>query len=460
MDGFEKTGSYWKVIVPDNKDVKQQLLHEIHSVPYAGHPGYNRTLDVARRNWYWKGMAGDVRDFVIECPVCQVEKGASQKPRGELQNLQIPEKKWQEISLDFIVKMPRIERGNDAVLVVIDRATKMCHLVACSEQISASETAKLFWDNVGRIHGVPKALHSDRDTRFTSRFWRALWQATGTSLRFSTAFHPQTQGQVERLNAVIEQVLRCTVHQTGEARDWDNMLATVEFCLNSQVNRSTGYTPLFLNYGYHPVSPIDFFVDTDRVAVESVSRFSRRLETIYKRAKIHLQAANEKYKARYDRLHRPVRYAVDDWVLLSTRHLHLQGTPSKLQRKFVGPFKITSRIGDQAYQLELLATWRIHNTFHVSLLKKWRGEDWTAEDGDPVPELQEDDEEFEIEKVIRWRYYKTGNQQKREYLVVWRGYPVDDATWLPIEEIRPRENFERMIERDEPVQDTGSGSSA
>ena len=241
----------------------------------------------------------------------------------------------------------------------------------------------------------------------------------------------------------------------------------VEFCLNPQTQgpKSTGLQDIHpygihpLTYGHHPVSPMDLFADTNRVCVESVSRFSHRLETIYKRAKLHLSAANEKYKARYDRLHRPVHYTEDDLVLLSTRHLHLRGTPDKLQRKFVGPFRVTSRIGDQAYQLALPDDWRIHNVFHVSLLKPWRGE-WRELEDAPAPELESDeDDEYEIERVLRWRYYRVGNQRKKEYLIVRKGYPLDDAEWVPFDEMTPRANFRNMIERDQPVEDTGGGST-
>ena len=236
---------------------------------------------------------------------------------------------------------------------------------------------------------------------------------------------------MERLNAVIEQVLRCSIHQQTETQNWDTALSTVEFCLNNQVNRSTGYTPFYLMYGYHPMSPIEFISDTDRVRVESVSRFATRLEEIYKRAKLHLAAANEKYKARYDLHHRPAQFAVGDRVLLSTRHLRLRGVPAKLQRRYVGPFTIIEVIGTQAYTLELPEDWKIHNTFHVSLLKPWKQGTWRQEEESGVPELQQDDdEEYEIEKVLRWRYYKSGNTRKKEYLVVWKGWPLSDSTWL------------------------------
>ena len=459
VPGSGVSDQYWKIVVPDSLQVKRKLLKEIHCVPYSGHPGYSRTLELARRNWYWKGMASEVRDFVLECSVCQAEKGESQRPRGELQALKIPEQKWTDVSIDFITKLPVTAKGNDAVFVCVDRATKMCHLVACSEQIGAQDTATLYWNNIGKLHGIPKAIHSDRDVRFTSRFWKSLWKMTGTSLRFSTAYHPQSQGQVERMNAVVEQVVRCMIDESRDIQNWDQILSTVEFAMNSQVNRSTGFSPFFLMYGHHPTTPMHLLSDADTCVVESVDRFTRRLSRIFRQAKNKMHTASESYKQRYDRHHRPVEYQVGDPVLLSTANLRFKGTPAKLQRRFVGPFRITERIGTQAYRLELPADWKVHDVFHVALLKRWRHGEWTTTPTTAPPELeQEDDDEYEIERILRWRYYKAGNQKKKEYLVVWKGYPVDDASWIPVEHARPVEHFRNMIARDRPVEDTGGSS--
>ena len=139
--------------------------------------------------------------------------------------------------------MPTISKGNDSVLMVIDRATKMVHIVPCKEAINAKQTAELYWQHVGRIHGIPKFIYSDRDRRFESKFWKSLWKFLGTNIKMSTAYHPQTQGQVERMNAVFEQILRCTLHELGEPREWDELVPSIEFCMNSQPNRSTGYSP-------------------------------------------------------------------------------------------------------------------------------------------------------------------------------------------------------------------------
>ena len=141
---WDEDHQFWKIVVPDDPEVKKTILTEIHSVPYAGHPGYHRTLTTARRTFYWRGMAADIRSFILECPVCQTEKGEHQLQRGELQPLPIPEKKWSEVMLDFIVKLHVTNKGNDSILVVVDRATKMAHLIPCSEQISAHQTAVLY----------------------------------------------------------------------------------------------------------------------------------------------------------------------------------------------------------------------------------------------------------------------------------------------------------------------------
>ena len=172
------------------------------------------------------------------------------------------------------------KKGNDSVLVAVDRATKFVHIVPCQEAISARHTALLYWRNVARYHGIPRTIFSDRDVRFTSQFWKSLWKFFGTGLHFSTSFHPQTQGQVERVNAMFEQILRCTVHELGEPRNWDDMVPYIEFCINTQPNRSTGYSAFYLLYGHHPLTPIELIKESDKNSVEMVDRFAHRLRKL------------------------------------------------------------------------------------------------------------------------------------------------------------------------------------
>ena len=340
---FHEDDPYWKLVIPDNKDIKHKLFREFHDLPSTGHPGFNRTLQLVRRHLYWRGMTHDVRDYVLSCPVCQLEKGETQLPRGELRPLKVPEERWQEVSIDFITKLPTTKKGNDSVLVAVDRATKYVHIVPCQESISARHTALLYWRNVARYHGIPRTIFSDRDVRFTSQFWKSLWKFFGTGLHFSTSFHPQTQGQVERVNAMFEQILRCTVHELGEPRNWDDMVPHIEFCINTQPNRSTGYSAFYLLYGHHPLTPIELIKESDKNSVEMVDRFAHRLRKLYQKAKENVHRANEAYKQHFDKRRRPASFTVGQMVLLSTKHLRMKGTPSKLQRRFVGPFAVEER---------------------------------------------------------------------------------------------------------------------
>ena len=155
--------SYWHTVVPNDQDVKIELLREIHCVPYSGHPGFTRTLEVTRRFFYWVHMTQEVRQFVLDCPVCQVEKGSHLKPAGKLMPLEIPMRKWEHVAIDFVVGLPM--QGNcDTICTVVDKATKMCHFIPCSEKISAKQVAQIYWQYVGKLHGIPSVLISDSVT--------------------------------------------------------------------------------------------------------------------------------------------------------------------------------------------------------------------------------------------------------------------------------------------------------
>ena len=195
-------------MIPNDPEIKRTILEEIHSVPYSGHLGYQKTLKQIQKTFYWTDLVLDVRDFVLGCPVCQQEKSVTKLPAGLLEPLALPEQKWADVSMDFIMGLPRSSNGNDGILTVVDRATKMVHLVPVKQTITASETAQVYWTNIGRLHGLPRSIVSDRDPRFVSKFWQGLWSLLGTKLRMSSAYHPQTDGQTEAMNRVVEMILR------------------------------------------------------------------------------------------------------------------------------------------------------------------------------------------------------------------------------------------------------------
>jgi transposase InsO family protein len=158
------------------------------------------------------------------------------------------------VSMDFITQLPRTKSGHDAIFVIVDKLTKMCHFVATTSSATAEQTAQLYFNHVWKLHGVPRVIISDRDPLFTSLFTQALCKSLGTKQGLSTAYHPQTDGQTERVNRVLEDMLRMYVHRSQT--DWDEKLTCAEFAVNNSDHESTGTTPFFLNYGHHPYLPV------------------------------------------------------------------------------------------------------------------------------------------------------------------------------------------------------------
>ena len=228
VTGQPEDVQYWRVVVPDDLDVKSLLVSELHSVPYSAHPGVQRTIGKVRRYFWWKGMAGDIREFVEACPTCQLEKSDHTLQKGSLQSLTLPEVKWQEVSVDFITDLPAEKDAEDSIMTVVDRATKMVHLIPCWKTTTAGEAARLFWQHVVKLHGVPRAIHTDRGAQFIGRWWREIWSLLGTKLKYGTAYHPQSQGQVERMNAVVSQTLCCLMSDVPDLSKWKEYLPTVE----------------------------------------------------------------------------------------------------------------------------------------------------------------------------------------------------------------------------------------
>ncbi|CAI7803237.1 unnamed protein product [Closterium sp. NIES-54] len=198
-------------------------------------------------------MAADVQQFVTSCDTCQRMKSSKQKKTGLLQPIPVPEQPWQVVSLDFITGLPSTSRGNDSILVVIDKFSKMGHFIPTNATATAEATARLLFDRIITIHGIPATLISDRDPKFTSKFWKELMGLLGTKLAMSSAYHPQTDGQIERLNQVVEQLLRTACKD--DVSHWDTQLPTLEFAYNNASHAATGKTPFFLCYGREPLTP-------------------------------------------------------------------------------------------------------------------------------------------------------------------------------------------------------------
>jgi transposase InsO family protein len=424
-----------RAVVPDDPALRQEVMKLHHDDPLAGHYGIEKTLELLRRSWYWENMEIDVRNYCKECDVCQRVKAKRHKPYGLLASLPQPKRPWGEISMDFITGLPGCKNPAggpdfDAILVVVDRYSKMARYIACHKTVDSPELAKILWERVFSLFGTPDGIVSDRGTVFTSHFWSAFCFHLRCKQRLSTAFHPQTDGQTERQNQALEHYLRS--YCNTQKNDWAKKLPFAEFAYNNSKHQVLQDTPFHVCYGYHPQLPWN---PEDRIKGE-VPAARRRLEVLQEE-RIKLQElwhrAQNNRELYYNKHRLSRHYAPGEWVMLSTKNIKLKA--GKLAPKFIGPFKILECIGEAAYKLDLPNLYeKLHSTFHVSLLEKYASRRGQVPDLYPsgdLPELADDDEEqeWEVEAIVDHKTIGKSNQLR--YLIKWKDWPEDHNTWLP-----------------------------
>jgi len=431
--GLVYLGDSDRLYIPADAALRTRLLHECHDVPTAGHLGKDKTIEQVKRRFYWPRMDSDVLQYVRTCDACQRNKPSQQSTPGLLQPLPIPDHPWQQVTMDLITQLPKSRQGNDAIVVFVDKLSKMVHLVATKTTVTAPQLAEIFWSTVVRHHGLPSSIVSDRDPRFTGHFWRALWKCLGTQLTMSTAFHPQTDGQTERANRTLEEMLRSYV--SFQQKDWDEHLVAAELAFNASKHASTGFTPFYLNGGREVSVPLDLAIEEARTtrqpdAAARIQRLHRDLEA----AKEHLLTAQKRQAHHADKHRREMRFQVGDDVLLSTAHLKILGAgdrTAKFTYKYIGPFKIKRVVNDNAYELDLPAQLQIHPVLNVSRLKAYHDGRVafplrTRADTRPPPATTSSDgDEYEVESILA----KRGKGARTEYLVRWKGWPLWESTW-------------------------------
>ena len=410
------------VYVPVTK--RKKVIETHHDTREAGHRGVEGTIERISRNYWFPKMRKMVAQHVQNCNLCSKSKAERHKPYGKMKIPEEPTRAWGSIAMDWIVKLPlsREPMTNtiyDSILVVTDRLTKYAYFLPYIEESGAGELAYWFQKNIVSQHGLPDEVTSDRDGRLTSKFWESLMDQLGVKQKLSTAFHPQTDGQTERINQILEQYLRCYVNYQQD--DWVTLLPTAQFAYNSARSGTTGSTPFAALYGYEP----------------EITREARSIKTIAEKArtsvaelrKLHTElAADIRFISERAAIYQNKKredappFREGEKVYLLRRNITTRRPSDKLDFKKLGPYKIVKQVNEVDYEL-LLPTHRgrpIHPVFHVSLLEK-------ADQSIPEAskeELVPNETEYEVDRIL-------GQDEQGRYLVRWKGYAPSEDTWEP-----------------------------
>jgi len=395
----------------------QEILKSERDMKVAGHMGQDKTSELIRRNFWWPKMNERLIDFVRSCLECQKNKSSHHAPYGLSSPLELPYAPWQSIAMDFITELPQSE-GCDQLCVIVDRFTKMAHFIPLKEK-TALDLARIFAKEIWKNHGLPTDIVSDRDSRFTSEVWREFLKILDIRPRMSTAFHPQTDGQMERLNQTIEAYLRDFVGH--EQDDWVRLLPMAEFAYNNSVTTGNGVMRFYANYGFHPCT-INLPDEKDEPVNPASTLYGHWMTAIHDLARKGLKAAQGRMR-RYTNPDRkpPPAYQVGDLVMLNGRNIKTRRPSRKMDHKNHGPFQIEKVVSPLAVWLTLPRKWKIHNVFHVSLLEPYRTSEHRALP-DPSKVIREADdveqcEEYDVEEVMMADERGRGNNKRVLYLV-------------------------------------------
>ncbi|WVZ76319.1 hypothetical protein U9M48_024303 [Paspalum notatum var. saurae] len=415
----DEQGTLWyknRICVPNVDSIRKLILSEAHDTAYSIHPRSTKMYYDLNETFWWHGMKRAVAEYVVVCDTCQRVKAEHRRPAGLLQPLKVPEWKWEEITMDFVVGLPRTQNGYNSIWVVVDRLTKVAHFIPVNTTYSSAR--------IVCTHGVPKKIISDGGSRFTSRFWERLHDSLDTKLRFSTAYHPQTDGQTERTNQVLEDMLRACAIQYGTG--WDKCLPYAEFSYNNGYQASLKKSPFEALYGRRCRTPLL----RNRIGEK------QQLRVVRENPKI----ARSRQKSYAIIARRELNFKVEDFVYLKVspmrgvRRCNMKG---KLAPRYIGPFKVLERKGEVAYRLELPPSLSgVHDVFHVSQLKKCLR---VPEEQAPLEDLNVQEDLTYTErpvKILETSERITRNKRIKMCRAQWSHHTEKEATWEREDEVR------------------------
>ncbi|SJL04701.1 uncharacterized protein ARMOST_08071 [Armillaria ostoyae] len=429
-----------RVYVPRHSSLRGEIIAQSHDHITAGHPGIAKTRELVQREYWWPKIHKDVEAYVKGCETCQRTKSNTQAKAAPLHPNAIPTEPWTHISVDMVTGLP-FSNGHDALLVIVDRFSKAIILVPCNVELSAEGWARILRDHVYARHGMPQVVISDRGPQFVSAFMKELYRMLDIKQNASTAFHPQTDGQTERINQEVEKYLRIFINY--HQNNWADWLPLAEFAHNNRIHSATGKSPFMILYGRNP-RIIPDSPRTPNSKVPAASDFSKAIAQIHKETEVALEKAAGRMKAQYDKHKRsPQEYHVGDKVWLDATNLHLPRPKKKLDDKRVGPFLVLEKTGASTYKLKLPPHWKIHLRFNEKLLSPFEPPSFPNQEQPPPPppDLIDGEEEWEIEEILDAKTRKIRGKRGEpsstvvDYLIKWVGHTREHNSWVTASEM-------------------------
>ena len=412
-----------KTYLKDDDETRRKVLQEVHDSPVGGHPGISNTWNLIKRRYEGPRLRQFVEAYVKGCTKCQESKPITHMKRAPLYHLDthVDEGPFQYVSMDLITDLPA-SNNYDSILTIVDQGcSKAAKFIPCKKTIDGQGVAGLYLIHLFPWFGIPKRIISDRDPRFTSHFSKAICKATNIQQNISTAFHPRTDGQSERMNQWIENYLREFVN--GRQNNWSTLLPIAEFAHNSWKHEATQQTPHQLILGINPTANLNVPDDTIPGAQERLAELAK--------ARIDAQKSLER---RIKPSRPPRSFVTGNKVWLDSRNLKINVKSKKLAPKRYGPFEIVKQVSPVTYKIKLPASMKIHDVFHIDLLIPYtETEAYGETHPHPPPELIDGEEEYEVEEILADRINR--RNKKRQYFVRWKGYEASEDSWVNEQDI-------------------------
>jgi transposase InsO family protein len=423
-----------RLLVPNEGSLRADLIREAHCQVSTAHPGRDKTRQILAERYYWRGMDADVGQYIKNCYTCQRARAPRDRKPGLLQPLPVPYRPWSCISMDYC-SFNKDKHGYDNVFVIIDRLSKQAISIPCHKTIDAQGMARLFIAHIYRYFGPPDDIVSDRGPQFISTFWKEFTRILGITLKYSSGYHPQTDGQTEIYNQYLQQRLRPFVSYYQD--DWSELLPMMDYAQISLPHDSLGgLSPGEVIFGYPFRTSFDWTPQkapslSSRHNIEAARAAASRMHGAWKTAREQMQTAQQKQKRNADRHRREVNFKEKDMVFVDMRHLSNDRPSRKLDNPLKGPFEIEERVYD-SYKLKLPVSMKIHDVFSPDKLRLAARDPLTGQYNPPEEPINiTGEDEWEVQEVLAVKRVKT----KLYYRVKWTGWD-EDLEWYPASDIK------------------------